>query len=182
MDRNDSTEYNAKVEVEQNVANISGAARNAERKLRLKIDLVFAIKGILTIGIALVAFITLIDCPEIARWLSEEKKQRIFLLNNITVSGSSFFLPTIICTIPGRTTVRQQIPTLPPYIVGAFFILVILTLSWRYNHGQIFISISGPSIIVGYSIFLATLNANIRYVAVFLCASAAFTLGAMCNA
>ncbi|KAJ8116686.1 hypothetical protein OPT61_g1934 [Boeremia exigua] len=184
-------------------------------------QMIFAIEGIMTIGVAFVAFITLTDRPETARWLNEEEKQlaidrvkserlgqsalldkidstklkrgflnpvtlstsMIFLLNNVTVLGISFFLPTIIRTIyPGRTTVQQQLLTVPPYIVGAFFILLIPTLSWRFNHRQIFIAITGPTIIIGYSIFLATLNANIRYAAVFLCASTAFTLGAMCNA
>jgi hypothetical protein len=35
---------------------------------------------------------------------------------------------------------------------------------------------------VGYAIFLATMNPNIRYAAVFLSASTAFSLGAMTNA
>lgn len=39
MDHKDSIEYNEKAQVEQNVADISDAARRAERKLRLKIDL-----------------------------------------------------------------------------------------------------------------------------------------------
>ncbi|KAL1591761.1 hypothetical protein SLS60_011760 [Paraconiothyrium brasiliense] len=184
-------------------------------------QMIFAIEGILTIGVALVAFITLTDRPETARWLTEEQKQLavdrikgerlaqtvlldkidatklkhgflnpitlstslIFLLNNITVLGISFFLPTIIRTIyPGRTTVQQQLLTVPPYMVGAFFVVIIPSLSWRFNHRQIFIAMTGPTIIAGYSMFLATLDANIRYAAVFLCASTAFTLGAMCNA
>ncbi|KAF1364357.1 MFS general substrate transporter [Lizonia empirigonia] len=184
-------------------------------------QMIFAVEGIMTIGLALIAFFTLTDRPETARWLSEEQKQLaidrvkserlaqsalldkidatklkrgfanpitlsisfIFLLNNITVLGISFFLPTIIRTIyPGRTTVQQQLLTVPPYIVGAFFMLVIPTLSWRYNHRQYFIALTGPTVIVGYSMFLATLDPNIRYAAVFLCASTAFTLGAMCNA
>lgn len=39
MDRKDSIEYSEKASVEQNVADISDTARRAERKLRLKIDL-----------------------------------------------------------------------------------------------------------------------------------------------
>jgi hypothetical protein len=39
MDHKDSAEYNEKVEVEQNVTDMTDAARAAERKLRLKIDL-----------------------------------------------------------------------------------------------------------------------------------------------
>jgi sugar phosphate permease len=44
----------------------------------------------------------------------------IFLLDNITVQGLAFFLPTIVRTIyPRNTVVFQQVRTVPPYIVGA---------------------------------------------------------------
>ena len=39
MDLKESIEYSEKMQVEQNVADISDATRRAERKLRLKIDL-----------------------------------------------------------------------------------------------------------------------------------------------
>lgn len=39
MDPKDSAEYNEKLELEQNVTDVSDAARQVERKLRLKIDL-----------------------------------------------------------------------------------------------------------------------------------------------
>ncbi|KAH7317561.1 major facilitator superfamily transporter [Rhexocercosporidium sp. MPI-PUGE-AT-0058] len=107
----------------------------------------------------------------------------VFMLNNITVLSISFFLPTIIKSIyPGRTTVQQQLLTVPPYIVGAFFVLLIPTLSWRFDHRQGFLAITGPTAMAGFSILLATLDANVRYGAIFLTASTAFTLGAMCNA
>ncbi|KAH7401201.1 hypothetical protein BKA66DRAFT_564864 [Pyrenochaeta sp. MPI-SDFR-AT-0127] len=106
----------------------------------------------------------------------------IFLLNNITVLGISFFLPTIIRTIyPGRTTVRQQLLTVPPYIFGATCTVMITTLSWRLNSRQTLIALTGPLVVVGYAIFLATLNANVRHAAVFLSASTAFSLGAITN-
>ncbi|KAH7113324.1 major facilitator superfamily domain-containing protein [Dendryphion nanum] len=184
-------------------------------------EMIFAIEGIITIVLALIAFVTLTDRPDTARWLSEEEKELainrvkserlaqaelldkidrtklkrgftnpitiatacIFMLNNITVLSISFFLPTIIRTIyPGRTTVQQQLLTVPPYIVGGFFVLLIPTLSWRFDHRQWFLVITGPTAIAGFSILLATLDANIRYGAIFLTASTAFTLGAMCNA
>jgi len=50
----------------------------------------------------------------------------IFLLNNITVQGLAFFLPTIIATIyPHNSVIYQQVKTVPPYIVGgvSFFVL-----------------------------------------------------------
>lgn len=105
------------------------------------------------------------------------------MLNNITVLSISFFLPTIIKGIyPGRTAVQQQLLTVPPYIVGGFFVLLITTLSWRFDHRQWFLAITGPTAMAGFSILLATLDANVRYAAIFLTASTAFTLGAMCNA
>lgn len=54
-----------------------------ESRLRLKIDhfgglgtwhMLFAIEGIITVGVALIAFLTLTDCPETARWLSREEE------------------------------------------------------------------------------------------------------------
>ncbi|KAE8395008.1 major facilitator superfamily domain-containing protein [Aspergillus alliaceus] len=36
--------------------------------------MIFAIEGIITIGVAIVAFLTLTDRPEIARWLTQEEK------------------------------------------------------------------------------------------------------------
>ena len=36
--------------------------------------MIFAIEGIITIGLGLIGFVTLTDRPETARWLSEEEK------------------------------------------------------------------------------------------------------------
>lgn len=50
----------------------------------------------------------------------------IFLLNNITVQGVAFFTPTIVRTIyPTKSTIQQQLFTVPPYIVGAFFTVLV---------------------------------------------------------
>jgi hypothetical protein len=107
----------------------------------------------------------------------------IFLLDNITVLGISFFLPTIISTIyPGRTVVEKQLLTVPPYIVGAAFTVIVTTLSWRLNSRQTLVALTGPLVSAGFAIYLATTNANIRYAAVFLTASTCFSLGAMTNA
>lgn len=43
----------------------------------------------------------------------------IFLLNNVTVQGLAFFLPTIVKTIyPTKSTIFLQLHTVPPYIVS----------------------------------------------------------------
>ncbi|KAF2026752.1 MFS general substrate transporter [Setomelanomma holmii] len=164
-------------------------------------QMIFAIEGIVTMGLALIAFFTLTDRADTARWLSEEQKElainrvkserlaqavlldkidatklkrgftnpitlataMISLLDNITVLSISFFLPTIVRTIyPNRTTVQLQLLTVPPYVI--------------------LIACTGPTVVAGYAIFLATTNANVRYGAVFLSASIAFSLGAMTNA
>lgn len=182
---------------------------------------IFAIEGIITMVLSLIAFVTLTDRPETARWMSEEEKElainrvkserlaqpvlldkvdakklkrgfsnpitlataSVFLLDNITVLGISFFLPTIIKAIyPGRTTVQQQLLTVPPYIVGAGCTVILTTLSWRLNTRQVLIVLTGPLVVIGYAIFLGTMNPNVRYAAVFLSASTAFSLGAMTNA
>jgi hypothetical protein len=182
---------------------------------------IFVIEGIITMGLSLIAFFTLTDRPETARWMSEDEKEIainrvkserlnqavlldkidvsklkrgfsnpitlatafIFLLDNITVLGISFFLPTIISTIyPGRTVVEKQLLTVPPYIVGAAFTVIVTTLSWRLSSRQTLIALTGPLVSAGFAIYLATTNANIRYAAVFLTASTCFSLGAMTNA
>jgi MFS family permease len=107
----------------------------------------------------------------------------IFLLNNITVQGLAFFAPTIVSTIyPGRSIIFLQLHTVPPYVVGAFFTLLIPFFSWRYDRRAIFFIISVPFVIIGYIIFLASKDAHARYAATFLIATGAFSFGALCNA
>jgi hypothetical protein len=50
----------------------------------------------------------------------------IFLVNNITVQGLAFFTPTIVASIfPTKSTVHKQLFTVPPYLVGACFTLIV---------------------------------------------------------
>ncbi|GIK07638.1 hypothetical protein Aspvir_003304 [Aspergillus viridinutans] len=183
--------------------------------------MIFAIEGIITIGLALISFFTLTDRPETARWLTQEEKDLaiarvkservgttevldkidkaktlrgifspvtlatsfIFLLNNITVQGLAFFAPTIVKTIyPHNTVVSQQLHTVPPYVVGAFFTVLFPFLSWRFDRRLIFFVIAPPLMMTGYIMFLASTDAMVRYGATFLIASGAFAFGALCNA
>lgn len=107
----------------------------------------------------------------------------VFCLNNITVQGLAFFLPTIVRTIyPKATTITQQLYTVPPYIVGAFFTVLIPLLSWRTDKRQIFMMCSGPPVMAGYIMFLASEDLRVRYGATFLITTGAFMLGALTNA
>ncbi|KAL7790096.1 major facilitator superfamily domain-containing protein [Trichoderma afarasin] len=107
----------------------------------------------------------------------------IFLLNNITVQGLAFFAPTIVATLfKGKTTIHQQLLTVPPYIVGAFFTVLFPLLSWRLDRRQIFIVLSAPMVMIGYAMFLGSTDQKVRYGATFLIASSAFALGPLTNA
>ncbi|KAF4951346.1 hypothetical protein FGADI_7544 [Fusarium gaditjirri] len=169
-------------------------------------EMIFAIEGIITVGLSIISFATLTDRPQSAAWLTEEEKALalnrikaerlgttevldkidtakiiagirspltlstsvIFLLDNITVQGLTFFLPTILFTVP-------------PYVVGAFFTVFIPGLSYKFDRRQIFIILCAPMVMVGYAIFLGTTNGHARYGATFLVASSAFALGPLTN-
>lgn len=107
----------------------------------------------------------------------------IFLLDNITVQGLAFFLPTIVRTIyPTSSTVAQQLRTVPPYIVGAFFTLLLPYISWRIDKRTILMIVSAPLMMIGYIMFLASKTLMVRYGATFIIASGAYSFGALCNA
>lgn len=106
----------------------------------------------------------------------------IFLLNNVTVQGLAFFAPTIVRTIyPRETLVMQQLYTVPPYVVGGFFTLLLPLISWKIDRRQIFLIASAPMTMVGYVMFLASANPSVRYGATFLIAASLFCLGPISN-
>lgn len=106
----------------------------------------------------------------------------VYMLNNITVQGLAFFAPTIVRTIyPEKSTVIQQLYTVPPYVVGGFFTVFLPLLSWRWDRRQIILIISTPLVITGYSMFLGTTNSSARYAATFLLSSSLFAVGPLAN-
>lgn len=184
-------------------------------------QMIFAIEGIVTVGLSIIAFFTITDRPSTARWLTKDetelcitriKSERvgtasvldkmdkvkllrgiinpvtisisiIFLFVNVTVQGLAFFAPTIVRTIhPRASVVQQQLYTVPPYLVGAFFCIAFSLLSWKMDRRQIIISISAPLGIAGYTMFLASTDANVRYGATFLVTSSVFALGPLTSA
>ncbi|KAI0394933.1 MFS general substrate transporter [Xylariaceae sp. FL0594] len=107
----------------------------------------------------------------------------IFLLNNITVQGLAFFTPTIVQTIyPHKSTVQQQLFTVPPYVLGAVFVPFFSLLSWRFDRRTVFILATAPLTMLGYILFLASGEARVRYAATFLSAISCFALGPLANA
>ncbi|KAL6235276.1 hypothetical protein BDW75DRAFT_230457 [Aspergillus navahoensis] len=185
--------------------------------------MIFAIEGVITIGVGLVSFFTLTDRPETARWLSHEEKELaitrvrseyehagarevldkldkkkvtrgifnpivlatswIMLFACVTVQGLAFFAPTIVRTIyPEKSTIEQQLQTVPPYIVGAVSTVLIPYLSGRFDRRLIFFIVTPVFMMVGYIVFLATDDSRARYGATFLIAFGSFPVGVLTTA
>ncbi|KAF5371336.1 hypothetical protein D9758_004086 [Tetrapyrgos nigripes] len=107
----------------------------------------------------------------------------VFLFNNITIQGLAFFAPTIVATIyPTRTTVEKQLLTVPPYVVGALFTVVLPYMSWHTDKRQIFLILTTQLVIMGYIMFLASNDGTVRYVATFFLTSSCFCMGPLSNA
>ena len=71
---------------------------------------------------------------------------------------------TIVDSIyPDYSQIQKQLHTVPPYIVGAFFELLLPLLSWRLDRRQIFLVLSAPLVMVGYAMFLGTTVPQVRY-------------------
>ncbi|GJN91193.1 hypothetical protein Rhopal_004211-T1 [Rhodotorula paludigena] len=107
----------------------------------------------------------------------------IFLFDNIVVQGVGFFLPTIIRTIyPDETTIQQQLRTVPPYVVGAFTTLLTGYLSFKTKKRGLYMVISAPFMILGYAMYIGSMDPQVRYAASFMVAIGAFSFGALCTA
>ncbi|KAJ4312530.1 hypothetical protein N0V84_009896 [Fusarium piperis] len=182
--------------------------------------MIFAIEGMITMVLGLIALVILTDSPTTARWLTAEEKELAearlrserlgqsqvldrmdkkkllrgivnpvtmatsvaFFFNNITVQGLSVFAPTIVRTIySDRTVVQQQLYTAPPYLVGAFFTLLVPYFSWKLDRRQIFLALCSIPAVVGYVMFLASKDLMVRYAAFFLVAALIFPYAPLSN-
>lgn len=107
----------------------------------------------------------------------------LFFMNAFTVQGLVFFLPTIVATIyPNASEVQQQLYTVPPYLLGVVFTLMLSGISWWMDRRQILLILTSLPVLVAYALFMSTLNAHVRYAASFLVASTAFVPGSMTTA
>lgn len=184
-------------------------------------EMIFAIEGVISIGLSLISFFTLTDRPETASWLTQAEKDLavarvksemigttevldkfnkakvirgilnpvtiatawVFLLGCVTVQGFGFFAPTVVRTIyPHASVVKQQLYTVPPYVVGAFFVVAVNFASWKLDRRNILMLMSMPLVMAGYIMFLASKKASVRYGATFFITAGAFNSGALTSA
>lgn len=69
----------------------------------------------------------------------------------------------------------------PPYVVGAAFVLIIPYASWKTDRRNIYMVFSALVSLIGYIVFLASESRHVRYGATFLVTSSAFCFGALTN-
>jgi len=107
----------------------------------------------------------------------------IFLFDCITVQGLAFFLPTIVRTIyPEKSTISQQLYTVPPYIVAAVYNVVLPYISWKVGRRLWIFPPSALLAVISYVILLSTGNPHARYGAIFLGLTGVFIFAAVANA
>ncbi|KAF4547342.1 MFS-type transporter-like protein 75 [Elsinoe fawcettii] len=106
----------------------------------------------------------------------------IFLFNSATVQGFGVFAPTIIRSIyPGKTVIKQQLLTVPPYMVAVVVLLGSTAISWKIKQRCTIMMASAVFVILGFSLLLSELSQIVKYIAMCF-AAGAFGFGALCNA
>ncbi|TNY19435.1 putative MFS transporter [Rhodotorula diobovata] len=110
----------------------------------------------------------------------------IFMFNNITVQGVGFLYvlsPTIVKTIyPNETTINLQLRTVPPYVVGAFVVLLTGYLSFKTRKRALYMVVCAPFVTIGYSLYISSMDPQVRYAAAFMVATGSFAFGALTTA
>lgn len=100
-----------------------------------------------------------------------------YLMINISFQGLSLFMPTVIATLGRYTTVQSQLRTVPPYVLGAVWILFNAYYCYRKNQRAIPILFSTLLIVLGYAMAVGTKNSHARYAACFLAIAGGSTVG-----
>lgn len=104
----------------------------------------------------------------------------MFLLDNITVQGVAFFLPTIVRTLyPRKTIIQQQLLTVPPNVVGAVGVLCSAYITTKIRIRFPLVFINSLFMLTGYAMFLGSKNLNVRYAGSFVTCIGAFCMGAL---
>lgn len=77
-------------------------------------------------------------------------------------------MPTIIATLGTYTTVQVQLRSVPPYVVGFVWTVIIAYIGMRYRVRGAILAFTSLFTIAGYSIFVASRDPDARYAACFL--------------
>lgn len=104
----------------------------------------------------------------------------IYICDQITVQGLSIFTVTILrLNYPGRSTVEIQLLSVPPPLVGMVFGMVVAYVTMRTRRHGLAIAGCAGLCVAGYSIWLASTNAQARYAAIFLNTAGGYSFGTL---
>ncbi|KAJ7105461.1 MFS general substrate transporter [Mycena crocata] len=90
-----------------------------------------------------------------------------YTMANISFQGLSLFMPTVIATLGHFTVVESQLRTVPPYMVGAVWAVIVAYISFRMKQRAGPIFVAGLFMVLGYAIAIGTRNSHARYAACF---------------
>ncbi|KAL4266488.1 MFS transporter superfamily protein [Pleurotus pulmonarius] len=112
-----------------------------------------------------------------------------YVMINISFQGLSLFMPTVVATCKSVTSVsdtiliniltvvESQLRTVPPYLVGAVWAVVVTYVSFRVRKRGIPIICSCLLVVLGYALAVGTKNSHARYAACFLSIAGASPTG-----
>uniref|UniRef100_A0A8H7K244 Major facilitator superfamily (MFS) profile domain-containing protein n=1 Tax=Bionectria ochroleuca TaxID=29856 RepID=A0A8H7K244_BIOOC len=160
--------------------------------------MIFAIEGIVTVGFGLLGFAVMTDRAETAIWLSNAEKEQISARIKAERIGTTevldkfdrkkfkrgIFNPVVLATsmtLCFNNITRSTTLDGSPYALGTITCLIICYLSWKMDRRTIFLILCPPFSIIGYSMFLASTTAHVRYGATFLPVVGIFAVGALTN-
>ncbi|WQF82900.1 Putative major facilitator superfamily, MFS transporter superfamily [Colletotrichum destructivum] len=104
----------------------------------------------------------------------------IYICDQITVQGLSIFTVTILrLNYPGRSTVEIQLLSVPPPLFGMVFGLGVAYITMKTRKHGVAIAMCAALNVIGYSIWLASTNAQARYAAIFLNTAGGFSFGTL---
>ncbi|GJC97449.1 major facilitator superfamily transporter [Colletotrichum higginsianum] len=104
----------------------------------------------------------------------------IYICDQITVQGLSIFTVTILrLNYPGRSTVEIQLLSVPPPLFGMVFGLGVAYVTMKTRKHGVAIAMCAALNVIGYSIWLASTNAQARYAAIFLNTAGGFSFGTL---
>ncbi|CAN9094100.1 unnamed protein product [Alternaria alternata] len=168
--------------------------------------MIFIIEGIVTVVLALIAFGTMTDRPQSARWLTVSEKAYIEEKLRAERVGSSTVLDKmdkkkllrgVLNPVTIVTAIIFMFDSVTVQGLGFFTPTIIRTIypgrtvvqqqlltvpPYILDRRLILIILSTPLVIVGYIMFLASNVARIRYAAAFLVASTVFGIGPLSTA
>lgn len=99
-----------------------------------------------------------------------------FFCINITVQGLSVFMPTVLNDL-GWTATKAQLYSVPVYVSASAVAILIAFISDKTCMRGIYLAAFSLLGITGFSLLRWNTNENIRYMAVYFCAVAAFPGG-----